>query len=335
MKRFQIQPIKSWYTDKNTSQRQLGNFLFRSVEAFFHNDYHSGDSQLRTQFGTVENIITTLKNQYQNVHIEELKRTSNALINILLSDLPKILSKVEKERLTVCVVPRAKIQDFYQENQLLFKLSIKQAISSLNNFDDGTDFILRHTNTRTTHLDKAGYGGDGNLPYPNITTETCYISNDVNGKDILLIDDLYTESVNIDEDCLQALLNHGANSIYFYSLGRTKSQNIYSENNKFKLFNNTLKETFLLASQGYSLEQIAKNRTLNQSTIISHVVEISSILGSEFANPFKPNEKILHSVKESVNKIGSDKLLKPIYEDLKGEISYENIRLSLIFIDEV
>lgn len=237
--------------------------------------------------------------------------------------------------MTVCVVPRAKRQDFYQENQLLFKLSIKKAIASLNNFDDGTDFILRHTNTRTTHLDKSGYGGDGHLPYPNITTETCYISNNVNGKDILLIDDLYTESINIDEDCLQALFNHGARSVYFYSLGRTKSQNIYNKNNQFKLFKNTLRETFLLVSHGYLLEQIAENRNISKSTVISHIVEISNILGSEFANPFKPNDNILYAVRESVNNIGSDKLLRPIYDDLNGQISFDDIKLSLIFIDEV
>lgn len=335
MKRFKIQPINSWYTDKNTTQRQQGKFLSQSVEAFFHHDYHTGNSQVRTQFGTVENIITTLKNQFENVHPAVLERTSNLFVSILQTDLPKILSKVEKQRLTVCVVPRAKQQDSYQKNQLLFKSSVRQAISTLNNFDDGTDFIIRHTNTRTTHLDKSGYGGDGDLPYPNITKDTCHISNAVNGKDILLIDDLYTESVNIDEDCLQALLDSGANSVYFYSLGRTKSQNIYNENNKFKLPNSTLREIFLLVSQGHNLAQIAQSRGLSQSTIISHIVDISNILGSDFAIPYQPNNEILYAVKNSVHKIGSDKYLKPIYEDLNGQVSYDEIRLSLLFIDEV
>lgn len=335
MKRFRIQPIKSWYTNKTTSQRQQGQFLSQSVEAFFHHDYHTGNSQVRTQFGTVENIITTLKNQFEDVHPVALERTSNLFVSILQTDLPKILSKVEKQRLTVCVVPRAKQQDFYQKNQLLFKSSVKQAVSTLNNFDDGTDFILRHTNTRTTHLDKSGYGGDGDLPYPNITKDTCHISNAVNGRDILLIDDLYTESVNIDEDCLQALLDSGANSVYFYSLGRTKSKNIYNENNKFKLPNGTLRETFLLISQGHNLAQIAQVRGFNQSTITSHIVDISNILGSDFAIPYQPNNEILCAVKNSVHKIGSDKYLKPIYEDLNGQVSYDEIRLSLLFIDEI
>lgn len=59
------------------------------------------------------------------------------------------------------------------------------------------------------------------MPYPGITKETCIISNDVKGKEILLIDDLYTETINIDEDAIQALIDFGANSVVFYALGKT------------------------------------------------------------------------------------------------------------------
>ena len=54
-----------------------------------------------------------------------------------------------------------------------------------------------------------------------MTKDTCSISDDVIGKDILLIDDLYTKTVNIDEDCIQALLDKGARSVIFYSIGKT------------------------------------------------------------------------------------------------------------------
>jgi len=37
----------------------------------------------------------------------------------------------------------------------------------------------------------------------------------------LLIDDLYTRTVNIDEDAIQALLDKGAHSVAFYAVGRT------------------------------------------------------------------------------------------------------------------
>ena len=73
---------------------------------------------------------------------------------------------------------------------------------------------------------KSGYGGDGDLPYQGITAATCTISDNVRGKDILLIDDLYTKTVNIDEDCIQALLDKGANSVTFYAIGKTVSRDI-------------------------------------------------------------------------------------------------------------
>ena len=59
------------------------------------------------------------------------------------------------------------------------------------------------------------------MPYVGITNDTCDISDAVIGKVVLLIDDLYTKSVNIDEDCIQALLDKGAKEVVFYSVGRT------------------------------------------------------------------------------------------------------------------
>lgn len=42
-------------------------------------------------------------------------------------------------------------------------------------------------------------------------------------KDILLIDDIYTKTINIDEDAIQALIESGAKSVTFYAVGRTRS----------------------------------------------------------------------------------------------------------------
>ena len=56
---------------------------------------------------------------------------------------------------------------------------------------------------------------------PGITKATCTISNEVKGKDILLVDDLYTPELGIDDDAIQALFDHGASSVIFYSIGKT------------------------------------------------------------------------------------------------------------------
>lgn len=221
MESFTIQSTNSWYTNPATNTRQRGIFISRPINAFYHADYHGGNNELRVTIGTVENIITTLKNQFQDKSNNVLTQAKNNLIQILRTDFPQILQRTGKNNLTVCVIPRAKAETYYSTNQMLFKQAVIDTISQLNGFSDGTNYIIRHTNTRTTHLDRSGYGGDGDLPYPRITINTCNISGNVRGKDILLIDDLYTESVNIDEDAIQALLDNGATNVFFYSVGKT------------------------------------------------------------------------------------------------------------------
>lgn len=221
MKSFTISPSLRWYTDPETNDRTRGRFINATIHAYYHDDYHSGNTEIRETAGTVENVITTLKNQFQDKSVKELEKVAVSMIKMLTTDLPQILRNSGKNNLTLCVIPRAKAERSYSGSQLVFKQVVKIVAEKLTGFSDGTGYIVRHTNTRTTHLDRAGYGGDGDLPYPGITIATCTISESVKGKDILLIDDLYTESVNIDEDAIQALLENGANSVTFYSLGKT------------------------------------------------------------------------------------------------------------------
>ena len=221
MNRFKILSERSWFTNPTTNNRQLGQFISKPTDAFYHSDYQGRNEKIRNTIGTTENIICTLKNQFNDKSRDVLILAMKNLITILQTDLPQILLKTGKDHLYICVIPRAKAQKNYSKNQLLFKSVIALCIKSLKGFSDGTNYIIRHTNTRTTHMDRSGHGGDGDLPYPGITNKTCTISQEVKGKDILLIDDLYTKSINIDEDAIQALLNHGANSVIFYSIGKT------------------------------------------------------------------------------------------------------------------
>lgn len=217
MNHFTIESESSWFTNPTTKNRQTGIFLRQPIDAFYHADY-TGGGQWRVQ-GTIENIIVTLKNDINPTPPAVLQNASQLLANILLADLRLIPQQIGKNNLSICVIPRAKVN--YNPNQLLFKATVSDVANRLNGFNNGTNYIVRHTDTITTHRNRAGYGGNGNLPYPGITKATCTISNEVKGKDILLIDDLYTKSVNIDEDAIQALLDKGANSVTFYSVGRT------------------------------------------------------------------------------------------------------------------
>lgn len=211
-----------FFVNDSDEIRLVGTFLQQDTNAFYHADYNSGGSWQIPN--SIENLIWTFKNDVDPFP-ERLPNVQQQLVAILRQDLPQIIRQIGKNNLTVCVVPRSKAAGYYRADQLLFRRVISNVAEELTNFQNGTNYIVRHTNTRTTHLDRNGEGGEGNLPYPGITKNTCTISEEVNGKDILLIDDLYTKSVNIDEDAIQALLDNGANSVTFYSIGKTVSRN--------------------------------------------------------------------------------------------------------------
>lgn len=216
MNSFTILPSKDFRTGKF--------FLDRSIDAFYHTDF--GGFQLPNN----PNYLYKFKNDpHHNWSDYRLQEAQQELMQVLLLDLPQININIKKTPLTVCVVPRSKADKNYNANQLLFKATIKNALNRLgSNFIDGTDFIIRHTNTKTTHLRKPmeGFNNDGAEPYAGISLDTCNFSNQIAGKDILLIDDIYTKTVNIDEDMIQALINLGANSVTFYAIGNTIQQNI-------------------------------------------------------------------------------------------------------------
>lgn len=197
-------------------------FLKVSINAFYHADYSGGGNWSKR--GNIENMIWTLKND-ESPFPDRLPAAIKQLQNILIEDLPHILQFTQLPQLVVCVIPRSKSENFYKENQKLFRTTIKNTIQNMNGFFDGTDYIVRHTDTRTTHLSRGSQirppYTDGKLPYPGITKDTCTISDKVRDKNILLIDDLYTKTVNIDEDAVQALLDKGARSVFFYSIGKT------------------------------------------------------------------------------------------------------------------
>lgn len=203
---------------------EQNRFLKRDIKGFYHHDYAGGE--WRNQ-GTIESYIVTLKNTFENETDAKLKTAIQKIKGILSVDLPQVLRDSGLINPTVVVVPRAKVENNYIPKQLLFKQTISDFINSSENFINGTNFIVRHTNTFTTHLRYANVQNDGQTPNqhgPGITNATCHISANVRGRDILLIDDLYTRTVNVDEDAIQALLDYGANNVTFYSIGKTISR---------------------------------------------------------------------------------------------------------------
>jgi predicted amidophosphoribosyltransferase len=196
---------------------ESNKFLSQKINAFYHTDYVGYKKKGNPDY------INTLKNTYNSLSAQRLNIAVQELSSVLMEDLGQIIQIGKINSLLVCVVPRAKAESTYCQNQLLFKSTVKNVVDQLFGLVDGTNCIIRHTNTKTTHLPPStpNYNNDGAAPFPGITANTCNILNNVMDRDILLVDDIYTRFVNIDEDAIQALLNMGAQSVIFYAVGRT------------------------------------------------------------------------------------------------------------------
>ena len=193
-------------------------YLTQAVYGFFHAEFGGVDHPNNPNF------LYKFKNDpHHNWNDAQLQWAKIELKQVLRSDLPEILRFIRSASLTVCVVPRAKSDCCYRADQLLFRTTVSECAREIIGFQDGTNFISRHTNTRTTHLRKPvqGYLNDGAGPYPGIAEDTCHFSYEICGRHILLVDDIYTRTVNIDEDMVQALFNKGARFVVFYAIGNT------------------------------------------------------------------------------------------------------------------
>lgn len=203
---------------------ERNDFLNRDVEACYHTEYYG--------FRAPENpdYVNYLKNQFGNESQELLELSYRNLHNALLEDFNKLKSILPIDCI-VCTVPRAKTDESYNHNQLLFKSAVSNV--SKNVFFDGTHYIKRTTNTATTHLSRNPsyvYNQPNEpMPYKGITNDTCKICDDVKGKTILLVDDIYTKGVNIDEDCIQFLYDKGADRVVFYAIGKTTREPMNSD----------------------------------------------------------------------------------------------------------
>lgn len=197
-------------------QIERNDYLSTSTTAFFHTAY--------TRMGNPGNpdYLNDLKNTFNDFSEQRLQAAVRQLRDVLDSDLPKVLRELGCQKLTVCVVPRAKAESAYRPNQQLFLSTVMAAVKQIDGLVDGCEYIRRHTNTKTTHLRNPvpNYKNNGKPPYPGITRETCDISKSVIGRDILLVDDIYTPGVNIDEDAISALLDVGARQVSFYAVAK-------------------------------------------------------------------------------------------------------------------
>lgn len=192
---------------------EKNTFLKSQVAGFYSADYVGYYNPGNPSY------LNVLKNTFASYGSRKLMGAANDLANVLIEDLPSVIKVLGRKNVTVCVMPRAKRMDAYQSSQLLFSKTVSDVVSRMNSVVDGSNFITRSESTRTTHLrhDLSG----GSRPYVGITKDTCTISKMVRGQDILLVDDVYTKTVNVNEDAIQALFDRGANSVTLYVVAKT------------------------------------------------------------------------------------------------------------------
>ena len=197
---------------------KIGNdaFLGSDVDLYFHDHYYG--------FSSSENslkYVNYLKNDRRDYDAIIAKCEDKAAA-VLAGDLSELVQMYGQ--LTVCGIPRSKREDSYHPLKMGLKRAIRKAAGMCPGLSDGVDYIVRHTNTLCTHRSYWGYGGDGEGPRRGLMRDTCHISPDVAGKNIVLVDDIYTAGVGIDEDGVQALLDAGARSVIMYTFGCTASR---------------------------------------------------------------------------------------------------------------
>lgn len=194
------------------------NFLKKDTVGYYH--------QIYTGFRQPNNpdFLNTLKNTFATEVQEKLIKARDQVVEILMEDLPGIIEEMDMPNCMLVCVPRAKSLESYSKTQLMLKDAVKIVANNIQGIIDGTDCIRRVKDTQTTHLRNVpNISNNGPVPYPGITVDTCEIDKArLMDQNIILIDDIYTKTVNIDEDCIQALLDNGAKKILFYSIGYTR-----------------------------------------------------------------------------------------------------------------
>lgn len=96
----------------------------------------------------------------------------------------------------------------------------------------------------------------------------------------------------------------------------------------------TYELTKKLVKKKKSLKEIVDERGLTTGTILSHLIRIAETDSKIDLERFKPAEKIFKKVEKAAKKQTSEKLsLQTLYNDLNKEVSYNDIKKSMIFLN--
>jgi len=103
-----------------------------------------------------------------------------------------------------------------------------------------------------------------------------------------------------------------------------------------------MKTKYLIIKSG-TLVQLAQNRGLSKGTIVNHLALIKEENPDIDLDKYKPKDEVFKRVEDAVLKLNAKKSkedftedgtlrLKPIFEALGGEVSYDDIRVCMLFV---
>lgn len=92
-------------------------------------------------------------------------------------------------------------------------------------------------------------------------------------------------------------------------------------------------ETYQLLLEEKSIHEIAIIRGFTIGTINNHIEKIVNKKGTACIEHIKPDDEIIMKVYEAITELEDNTLLKPIYEYLNESVSYDDIKISLLFLE--
>lgn len=200
----------------------VNNYLKKGVDGFYNRAFSGFNNENNPD------ELNHLKNTFNNADIDILNKARAFVTEEAKIDLPQIMEEVGYEDAICVLMPRAKSLATYSSEQRGFERGIQKAIEYVSNLEDGTSVIERVKDTKTTHINASieGFLNDGSEPYIGITKDTCKIDeNRIKDRNVILVDDVYTLGVDINEDCIEALWSVGAKNITYYCIGKTERRN--------------------------------------------------------------------------------------------------------------
>ncbi len=192
------------------------SYLAKETNGYYNCDYVGYQKHGNPDF------INRLKNMTKKYSEMDLVKDFITVFEKAIEDLKEIITKEGLRNCAVVVAPRSKAEKHYAQSQRLFKKAISCVADKLGVLN-ATDAVKRVKDTKTTHDWRLEHN-TGDMPYVGITKDTCEIDKHaVENKNVILVDDIYTEGVFVDEDCIQTLLDSGAKSVILYTIAKTRN----------------------------------------------------------------------------------------------------------------